>query len=380
MKAVGIICEYNPFHNGHIYHIQKIKKLYPNYLIILVMSGNFLQRGDVSLINKWNKTKIALKYGINLVIELPFHFATQSADIFAHGAIKILTELQVEKIVFGSECNNIELLNKMADIQIHNDEYQLIVKNYLEQGINYPTALSKALKDICGQTIKDPNDLLGLSYVKEIKKQNSNIEAITIKRTNKYHSKKLNKKITSATSIREAMKNHIDITTFVPDISLKYINDKSDIESFFNFIKYKIISEINNLDKYQTVDEGIENRIKKYIYNCINVEDLINKIKTKRYTYNKIKRMLIHILCGFTKEEAIQYQNIIYIRILGFSDNGKKYINNVKKDVDIPIIGNFSKLKNEMLKLELKVTGIYASVLDEDEKSKLIKREYQHHP
>ena len=168
MQAIGIICEYNPFHNGHLYHIKSIKKLYPDSIIILVMSGNFLQRGDVSVINKWDKAKIALTYGVDIVVELPFHFATQSSDIFAHGAVSILNSLGVNKIVFGSESNNIKLLSELADIQINNSLYDKKVKEYMDSGCNYPSAMSKALKDINGKTINKPNDLLGLSYIKEM--------------------------------------------------------------------------------------------------------------------------------------------------------------------------------------------------------------------
>ena len=379
MNAVGIICEYNPFHNGHIYHISRIRKLYPNYLIILVMSGNFLQRGDASLINKWDKTKIALKFGIDLVVELPFHFSSQSADIFAHGAMKILSELKVSKIVFGSECDDVELLKNLADTQLNDENYSLKVKEYLDSGINYPSALSKALKDICGKTVTKPNDLLGLSYIREIIQYKYNIEPISIKRTNSYHSRKLKYRIASATAIREALKNHIDISHLVPYSSLKYINNNMDIENFYPLLKYKIISEIDNLDKYQTVDEGIENRIKKNIYSCINIEDLIQRIKSKRFTHNKLKRMLIHILCGFTKEEAKKYYDKVYIRILGFNDDGKKYLNSIKKSIEIPVISNYSTSKG-LLDLEFRVNAIYSSVLTPQQQLLLTNLEYKSKP
>jgi len=148
MKRIGIICEYNPFHNGHLYHINKIKEMYPDSIIILVMSGNFTQRGEASIINKWDKTDIALTYGVNIVVELPFVFATQSADTFARASIEILNSLHVDTIVFGSETNDIKRLRLMAETQINNKEYDKLVQKYLDEGINYPTALSKALFDI----------------------------------------------------------------------------------------------------------------------------------------------------------------------------------------------------------------------------------------
>lgn len=379
MQAVGIICEYNPFHNGHLYHIKSIKKLYPDSIIILVMSGNFLQRGDVSVINKWDKAKIALTYGVDIVVELPFHFATQSSDIFAHGAVSILNSLGVNKIVFGSESNNIKLLSELADIQINNSLYDKKVKEYMDSGCNYPSAMSKALKDINGKTINKPNDLLGLSYIKEIKKNKFKIKPISIKRTNSYHSKELTTLITSATSIREAMKNHFDIKRYVPSVSYKYINENITLDKFFHLIKYKIISEIDCLDRYLEVDEGIENRIKKVIYYCEDLEDLIKKIKTKRYTYNKIKRMLIHILCGFTKEEANRLNNSIYIRLLGFNETGKKYLNEIKKNITLPLISNYSKGKN-YLDLEFRVNSIYSSIFDNYKQIELINLEYKSKP
>ena len=168
MKKIGIICEYNPFHNGHIYHLKKIKEMYNDSLIILVMSSSFTERGELSILNKWEKTEIALNYGVDLVIELPFEFASQSADIFARGAVTLLKELQVDTIVFGSESNNIDSLKELAKIQLKNKKYDKLVKKYMDDGINYPTAMNKALNDLGGKSINHPNDLLGLSYIKEI--------------------------------------------------------------------------------------------------------------------------------------------------------------------------------------------------------------------
>ena len=164
---IGIICEYNPFHYGHLYHLNKIKEIYPDSNIILVLSGWITERGDLSLIDKFKKADIALKYGVNLVVELPFKYI-QSADYFAKGAVGILNELKCDTIVFGSESNNVDELINLATIQLNNKKYDKLVKEYLNEGINYPTAMSKALKTITNKTIDTPNDILGLSYVKEI--------------------------------------------------------------------------------------------------------------------------------------------------------------------------------------------------------------------
>ena len=355
--AVGIICEYNPFHNGHIYHLEKVKELAKDEPIILVMSGNYTQRGNISIIEKYDKASIALKYGADLVIELPFQFATQSSDYFAKGSIKILNELKCKKLVFGSESNNVNELINLANIQLNNKEYESIVKNELNKGINYPTAMSNALNKISKSTINTPNDLLGLSYVKEILKNNYDIEPITIKRNNDYNSKKIDGNITSATSIREAIKNKQRIDNTLPKESLKKIRN-IDENIYFTLLKYKILSD-TDLSIYQTVDEGLDNKLIKEINNSNNLDELINKIKSKRYTYNKISRMLTHIICSFTKEENKNNDEIKYIRILGLSNKGKNYLNKIKKDISIPIITNIKKSSIDLLKIELRVDNIY---------------------
>lgn len=368
MKKIGIICEYNPFHNGHIYHINKIKEMYPDSIIILVMSGNVTQRGQFSLLDKWQKTDIALDY-VDLVVELPSIFAIQSADIFAKSAITILNNLKVDIIVFGAESLNIEKLTKIAKIQ-NNECFNSLVKKYLDEGTNYPTALSKAACTLTNIKIEKPNDLLGLSYVKEI--LNTNIKPITIKRTNDYHSKELKSKITSATSIRDALKNKKDIKPYVPEKTYNFLRNYKE-KNYFDYLKYKIISEIDNLDIYLNVDEGIENRIKKYIYDCNTLEELIDKIKTKRYTYNKIKRMLLNILLGITKKQNKELKNIEYIRVLGFNDKGKKHLKEIKDKSKIPIITNYTN-KYKALELELKISYIYYK------KDKDYIMEYKHKP
>ncbi len=378
MDVVGIICEYNPFHNGHIYHLNKVKELFPNSLIILVMSGNFTQRGIPSIINKWDKTEIALKYGVDLVIELPFVFATQGADIFAKGAISILKELDVNYLVFGSESDDIDNLFKLADISLNNPLYQEKIKSYLDEGINYPTALSKALEDFSNTTITTPNDLLGFSYIKEIIRQNANIKPISIKRTNDYHSNELGI-ISSATSIRNSLILNEDIKMAVPKEIVELTREKLYIQDdYFKFLKYKI-ETTDDLSIYQTVDEGIANRIKKYIRVACNWNELVDMIKTKRYTYNKINRMLIHILCGFTKELANKFKDISYIRILGFNELGQKYLNKIKKQVTVPILTKFDK-DNEMLIFEMQTTCVYASILDEVSKNQVIQSEFKNKP
>ena len=381
MKSVGIICEYNPFHNGHLYHLNKVKELFKDHTIILVMSGNFTERGETSILDKWDKTDIALTYGVDLVVELPFVFASQSADIFAHGAIQILKALNVEYLVFGSETNDIKKLTEMASIQVNNKTFDKIVTNYLDEGINYPTALSKAIFDLTHKKVSKPNDILGVTYIKEIIKQNANIKPICIKRNDNYNCTELSDFLSSATSIRHAIQNNVDVKNEVPDRTYHFLDKKLYfIDDYFPIIKYNILNNFNDLKKFQTVDEGIDARIRKYIVNSHSLKELILKIKTKRYTYNKLNRMFTHIMCNFTKEEANLFSDITYIRILGFNPTGRLYLNNIKKEVNIPIITNFSSIKDKMLDIEFRTTCVYASILEETEKTKLIESEYKNSP
>ncbi len=371
---IGIICEYNPFHNGHIYHIEKIKEKYPDSTIILVMSSYFTERGDISVLDKKSKTKIALENNIDLIIELPFVFATQSADTFAYGAISILNKLDVDLLIFGSESDNVDALKETALTELEDTNYDNIVKDFLDEGTNYPTALSKALDIITGYKINKPNDLLGISYIKAIILTNSKIKPETIKRTTDYHDLKLGN-ISSASAIRKALNSKNDISVSVPEITKKYVRF-IDEEMYFKLLKLKVIADIDDLDIYQTVDEGIENRVRKFIYKSKSLDELILNIKTKRYTYNKIRRMLIHILCSFKKDDAKNLE-IEYLRVLGFNNKGQKVLNNIKKEIDIPIYFNYKEKLNKYLDLDFKVATIYSEIVSD---STIIEDEFKIFP
>lgn len=373
MKVIGLIAEYNPFHNGHLYQINKIKEMYPDSIIIAVVSSSFTQRGDLSILNKLEKTRIALDNNIDIVLELPFVYATQSSDIFAKGAVSILEKLNIDTLVFGTERDNIEEIKKVADLQLNNKEYDELVKKYLKEGINYPTATNKAVQKLSGYKIDSPNDLLALSYIKQIKKDNKNIEVINIKRTTSYHGKEIDNNITSATNIRNKYLNNEEISNLIP--YNKNILYKKNMNNYFNYLKYKIITEEDNLNKYQTVDEGIENRILKAVNISNNYEELINNIKTKRYTYNKISRMLLHILTSLTKEECKDIK-LDYIRVLGFNKKGQKYLNSIKKEIKIPVITGYKKNISKILDIELRITKIYSLITDNN----LVNEEYRNKP
>lgn len=377
MHKIGIICEYNPFHNGHLYQIKKIKETYKDSLIIVCLSSCFMQRGEASILNKWYKTRLAIESGVDLVLELPFAFATQYQDIFAKGALTILNHLKIDTLVFGSECNDIELLNNLASIQLKDDGYNHLVKRYLDLGLNYPTSLSKALFDISGVKLDKPNDLLALAYIKEIIKNNYDIKPFSIRRTSDYHNSNLDSDIVSASTIRKLLKDGVNVNNYLPYNIYDYLSE-IDEDKYFALLKYQIINNIDCLDKFQTVDEGIENRIIKYINMVNSKEELILKVKSKRYTYNKINRMFTHILTNFTKEDAKDLE-IEYLRVLGFNTRGKNYLNKIKKDIDIPIINKYIPNMYKCLDIEFRVSLIYSLIL-KDKGDDFLKREYRNKP
>lgn len=376
MNVIGIVVEYNPFHNGHLYQIKKIKELYPNSIIIIVMSSSFTQRGELSILNKWEKTEIALYYGIDLIVELPFIFATQSADTFAKGAITILNNLFIDTLVFGSETTDLNKLMNIAKVQLENKEFDIRTKTYLKEGLNYPTALSKVIKELTNYSAIESNEILAISYIKEILTQNKNINIVPILRNKNYEDIKLSEKITSATRIRNKLKANEKIKNYVPKYTYKYLkNININYDKYFLLLKYKILSS-KDLTIYVDVNEGIENKLIESAIKSKSLEELINNTKSKRYTYNKICRMLNHILLDFTKEDVKKYNKIDYIRILGFSKKGKNYLNKIKKNMTIPLISKFNN-NYEMLNYEFKITKLY-SLLMEDES--IIEKEYKNYP
>lgn len=345
MNVIGIITEFNPFHNGHKYYIDKIKELYPNSIIICVTSSSFSQRGELSILNKWEKTNISLNNNIDLVIELPYFFTVQSSDIFAHASLQILNSFKIDTLIFGSESNDIELLKRYAS------------KN------NYEDVLPS-------------NDILGVSYVKEIVRNNYNIKPITIKRTNNYNDKESNSNIVSASNIREKYYNKKDIKKYIPNITYKYLKNKNkDNNKYLDLLKYKIIN--NDLTNYLDVNEELSNKLKNNIFKYNNIDQLIKNIKTKRYNYSKISRMLNHILTSLLKEDTSRIKNIEYIRILGFNKHGKDYLHNIKKEINYPIIYNYNKRYITSI-YELNITKVYSiltndNIIDKEYKKTVIK-------
>ena len=362
-KVIGIIAEYNPFHNGHIYQIKKIKENYPNSIIIVCTSSSFTQRGELSILNKWEKTKVSLLNGVDIVIELPYVYSTQSSDTFAKYGVSLLEKFHINYLCFGSESNDTTKLLDAAKTQINNIEFDNKVKFYMKEGYNYPTSLNNALKELINYDIKEPNDLLAISYIKELINNNYNIEVFNIKRTNSYHDLSLDNKIVSASNIRNKLLENKNIKDKVPKETYDILKNKSLENKYFEFLKYKIISE-TDLEKYVDVDEGLNVRIKKYINKSKSLDELIMNIKTKRYTYNRISRMLNHILCSFTKEENDKIKKLEYIRILGFNENGRTYLNEIKDSIELPILNKYDTKKYKALEIEKRVTDIYSNIYD----------------
>jgi len=348
LNKIGIICEYNPFHNGHIHHIHEIKKREPNSIIILVLNGYFLERGEISTISKFSKTQIALNNNVDLVIELPALFGTQSADTFAYTSVYLLNKLKVQKIIFGSETNDINKIITIAK-ESQTKEYSEEIKKLLNNGVNYPTALAKSLKT---KFTFLPNDLLGISYVKAILKINDKIIPETIQRTNSYLDTQSSENIVSASNIRYKLKNHEDISNYLPKEAKEKMNI-IDYDLYFKILKSTILTN-THLNEILDVEEGIEFRLKEAALKTNNLEDFINYVKTKRYTYNKINRMLIHILLGIKKIHA--KTEIDYLRILGLNKRGRDYLNSIKKDLDISVNINKSSV---IYNYEIKASTIY---------------------
>ena len=338
-NVIGLIVEYNPFHNGHLHHIQEIDRLFEDNIKIAVMSGDYVQRGEPSLINKFEKTKIALSQGVDIVIELPAFYSTQSAEIFAKGSVNLLDKLSCNHIVFGSESNDLDKLKRIAAISL-TKEFEHSLKKFLAEGFSYPTAFSKALFD----EKLGSNDILALEYLKAIKAINPKIEAYCIKRekTGYYDDEKDN--FASATHIRKILLDYNKkkedklnkIKNLVPEFSYKILEENfgvfSCLSDFYDLIKYNIIKNHSNLKNIQDLEVGLENRLYKYSLENLKFEDFFNKVLTKRITISRLQRILLHSLFGLTETITERVKNkVSFAKILGFSTKGQEYLNYLKK-------------------------------------------------
>ncbi len=383
MNITGIITEYNPFHNGHLYHLNTAKKVTNCDAIVCIMSGNFVQRGEPALIDKWKRAEMALINGVDLVIELPTFYAVSSAEFFAKGAINILDGIGVvNNVFFGSECGDIDLLYKIATIlNKEPEELKLKIKNNLKLGITYAKAREKALIDILNEdslkeVLSNSNNILGIEYIKAILKINSNIIPLTMKREgSKYNDKELNTIFSSATSIRENIKNGYNLhslESYMPSPSLELLKSLADNnypfvfeENMYSYIKYRLLTNCINFNNLFEIKEGIDNKFIKEIYNSSSFEDLVLKSKSKRYTYTKISRLLTQLffsLDNYNFNELLQKDNL-YARVLGFNNKGRAILKEMKNKSSIPIITKVPKnIDNKLLQLDIQSTKAYSII------------------
>ena len=398
-KILAVVAEYNPLHNGHVYHLQKSKKIFDPDYSICILSGNFCERGNPSIIDKWSKTEMALKCGFDMVIELPVVYSISSAENYAQGAIKILEAFGDDvTLCFGSECGNLSLLYNIADVLYDEpDEFKTILSHELSKGISYPKARENALllylNDVrsYANVLSKPNNILGTEYIKAIKKLKSKVKPYTIKRIDSgYNSLKVKDRLASATAIRELINNNENIKKLVPSPSYeilmenikngKIIKDLSVYEKEILFTLRKM--SIKEISELQDVTEGLENLIKHAANTCNTLDDLISSIKSKRFTQSRIQRILLYALFNITKKDIKNsYKVKPYIRVLGVSKKGKhllSYINDpkskqpvitsVKKFLDS---NSYNKTLQSMLEKDILASNIYTLGYENDSKSNL---------
>ncbi|RFB19171.1 nucleotidyltransferase [Bacillus sp. HNG] len=402
MKAVGVIVEYNPFHNGHKYHLDETKRKTNPDCTIAVMSGNFLQRGEPALVSKWARTKMALEAGIDIVIELPYAFATQKAENFANGAISLLNALHCEEVCFGSENGTIDDFQATVNFMKSNQHsYDHTTRQYLKEGYSYPKAASLAYSSLTNHDtyvdLSKPNNILGYHYVKAIQDQNSSLKAETIMRTSAgYHDETFSHEtIASATSIRKtlfsAKKNIEEIQNYLPVSTTKWLSAYFEEyqlfhrwEDYFTLLKYKLLTSTpSELATIYEAEEGIENRLLTYISESTSFKDFMEKIKTKRYTWTRLQRLCVHILTNTTKEQLKKINEnpvATYIRLLGMSQKGQSFLNYVKKDVELPILSKATGFSDDLFTLDQKAAQTYVAIFPEPLRTQLLRQEYAKPP
>ena len=401
-NVLGIIAEYNPFHNGHLYQLNSSKSITNSDYSIAIISGNFTQRGDVAIVDKWTRAQMALENGIDLVIELPTVYAISSAENFASGAVKILDSLGIVNFLsFGSECNDISILSQVTDVLVDEPpEYKTLLSHELDKGVSFPKARERALmmylNDVrrFASVLSSPNNILGIEYLKALKKQKSLMQPITIQRKDsKYNDDTIptDSQFASATALRKlCATHHSDILQrFMPEASYKILNDAMEngnivknISDFDKLIIYTLrrmsTDEIANLPD---VSEGLEFAIKSAVNQCNTVSELLSIINTKRYTQTRLQRILLYAILGITKKD-MQLSKITkpYIRVLGFNDKGQELISQIsKKNRKLEIVSSVKKFMDNcsnknlkmMMEKDIWATDVYTLGFEYDSKANL---------
>lgn len=387
MNTVGIIVEYNPLHSGHVYHFNEAKAISGAEAVVAVMSGNFLQRGEPALAGKWARAEMALEMGADLVIELPVAYSSQPAEWFAFGAVSALDATGVvSSLCFGSESGEISWLQETASLLHREPEaFSRLLRDQLKTGVSYPAAYASAAREFTGipeaESIGQPNNSLGLHYLMALLRLNSTIRPLTIGRKKAgYHDREAaDREIASATAIRLILteKNSLQaIAPYIPSYTLDILTRERDAgrspvtwESFARPLIHTLITRpAQELEALHEVTEGLESRLKQALstldYTRTDwVEQLLEAVKTKRYTRTKLQRTLLRILLNHPKTDLSREtlsQGVPYLRILGFSERGRELLKQMKKTARVPVITKVGQDNQELLKLDIAATAVYA--------------------
>ena len=354
----GIITEYNPFHKGHKYHLENAIKDTNASHIVCVMSGNFMQRGIPAIVDKWKRTEMALKNGVDLVLELPLVYSISSAEHFAFGSVSLLNSLGiVDNLYFGSEEGNVEPLKKIADVLSEEPpSFKDLLKHHINSGLPFHKSRSMALREFIKcedieNMLENSNNILGIEYLKALNTLKSQIQPYTLKREgSNYNDKAISQMFSSATSIRKHLKTGsldklIDVLPKETYEILHNINSSQYPfifeEDMFKFIKYKLLTEgEKNLENLPDVSEGLHNKIYKEISNSNCLDELILKVKSKRYTYTRINRILAQYFLGLESYNLLSLTKapVPYARILGFTSKGREILKEMKEKCNIEIV------------------------------------------
>lgn len=381
-NVLGVVVEYNPFHNGHLFHLQQSVKKTDAHITIAVMSGSFLQRGEPALTDKWTRTRMALKGGADLVIELPYIYSVQKAEIFSDGAVAILNSLGANRICFGSEDGSVEpFYNAVNKINEHKAELDQLMKAHLKQGMSYPKAFSTAFHTLFKEEeivdLSKPNNILGYHYIKAISKLGAEIIPETVHRLQaQYHDSSLPENpIASATAIRGSLFDKDGdlqgIKSYIPDATFRELADfKNNFGNFahwdlyFPYLQYKILSEPpERLAGLYDCSEGLEHRLKKAVSETGSFTEFMEAIKTKRYTWTRLQRLLVHLLLNTEQEFMEQYcepLNPPYIRVLGMTGEGRRHLSSVKKNLPVPLVSRAAEMNHPVLEKDILAARIHS--------------------
>lgn len=375
MIATGVIVEYNPFHNGHQYQIDLARQETKADVIVAVMSGHFLQRGEPALLNKWQRAEMALQNGVDVVIELPYAFATGHATDFAYGGVTLLEALNCQSISFGSESGDISLFKDTYNVfEKNHTQMQQVIQEAVKKGMSYPQALHTAHKQINKQTDKvlldlsQPNNILGYHYYEQIQRHNYRLKPTTVKRKDAGYHDDLDKTktIASATGIRKTLFSNDALCTlqnFMPSTAFKLLESANNYASWsqlYPFFRFSILRMTpEDLRHYVDISEGIEFLFLEAAKEHDTFEGFMARVKSKRYTWTRLQRMMTHILVGYKKEQRAQFHTPSYIRVLGMTEVGQGYLSQEKKKLALPLISRIPKDHHAMLALDIRATDLY---------------------